>query len=68
MNNDIRVEKWNGYDIRFVDHNGEWWAVAKDVIYALGLKQVTKALYTLKENEIALADLTNSNLSSNGGT
>lgn len=38
MNNEIRVEHWNGYDIRFVDHNGEWWAVLADVCKPLGLR------------------------------
>lgn len=30
----IKTEKWNGHAIRFVWHNGEWWAVAKDVAKA----------------------------------
>lgn len=34
----MRVENWNGYDIRFVEHKGEWWAVLKDVCDALNLK------------------------------
>ena len=34
----IRVENWNGYDIRFVEYNGEWWAVLKDICDALRLK------------------------------
>ena len=34
----MRVENWNGYDIRFVEHKGEWWAVLKDICDALGLK------------------------------
>lgn len=38
MRNDIRVESWCGYDIRFVDVNGEWYAILKDVCDALGLK------------------------------
>ena len=62
----MKVENWNGYDIRFVEHNDEWWAVAKDVTDALGLKQITKALYTLKDNEVAIAEVTNSKVSSNG--
>ena len=33
-----RVENWNGYDIRFVEYNGEWWAVLKDICDALMLK------------------------------
>lgn len=34
----MRVENWNGYDIRFVEYKGEWWAVLKDICDALGLK------------------------------
>ena len=37
----MKTEIWNGHIIRFVDINDEWWAVAKDVAEALGLKQVT---------------------------
>jgi BRO family, N-terminal domain. len=31
----MKTENWNGYEIRFVWHEGEWWAVAKDVANAL---------------------------------
>ena len=34
----MRIENWNGYDIRFVEHKGEWWAVLKDICDALGLR------------------------------
>lgn len=34
----MRVENWNGYNIRFVEYKGEWWAVLKDICDALGLK------------------------------
>ena len=34
----MRVENWNGYDIRFVEINGEWYAILKDICDALGLK------------------------------
>lgn len=27
----MKTEIWNGYPIRFVEKNGEWWAVLKDV-------------------------------------
>ena len=33
----IKIEKWCNHDIRFVEINGEWWAVLKDVCNALGL-------------------------------
>ena len=34
----MRTENWCGYDIRFVEINGEWWAILKDICDALGLK------------------------------
>lgn len=34
----IRIERWCGYDIRFVEHNGEWLAILKDICDALGLR------------------------------
>lgn len=34
----IKTENWNGYEIRFVEIDGEWWAVLKDICDALGLK------------------------------
>ena len=44
----MKTELWNGYSIRFIEKDGEWWAVAVDVCSALGLKQVTRALSGLK--------------------
>ena len=38
MRGNIRVENWCGYDIRFVEVNGEWYAILKDICDALGLK------------------------------
>lgn len=34
----MRTEKWCGYDIRFVEINGEWWAILKDICNALDLR------------------------------
>ncbi|NEZ41407.1 phage repressor protein [Paenibacillus alvei] len=46
----MRVENWNGCDIRFIEKEpNDWWAVAADVTKALGLKQVTRALSGLKD-------------------
>lgn len=45
----IKIENWNGHDIRFVEYNSEWWAVAVDVTNALSLKQTTRALSKLKD-------------------
>lgn len=36
--NNVRVENWCGYDIRFVEVDGEWMAILKDVCDALNLK------------------------------
>lgn len=38
MEETIKVENWNGYNIRFVNVNGEWQAVMKDVCDACDLK------------------------------
>lgn len=35
---EIRTENWCGYDIRFVEQNGEWWAILKDICDALDLR------------------------------
>ena len=34
---EIRHENWCGYDIRFIEINGEWWAILKDICDALNL-------------------------------
>ena len=33
----MRTETWCGHDIRFVEINGEWWAILKDICDALNL-------------------------------
>lgn len=38
MNENIRIENWCGYDIRFVEHEGNWYAVLKDICDALKLR------------------------------
>lgn len=34
----IRVENWCGHDIRFIEKDGEWWAILKDICDALNLR------------------------------
>lgn len=34
----MRVENWCGYDIRFVEVKGEWYAILKDICDALNLQ------------------------------
>lgn len=36
--NNMRVESWCGYDIRFIEIDGEWWAILKDICDALKLR------------------------------
>lgn len=63
----MKRESWAGHSIRFVKRSGEWWAVAQDVCEALGLKQVTRAMSSLKNvQQYNVGDLTNSKVSSNG--
>lgn len=38
MDAEMKIENWNGYDIRFVMHEGEWWAVLADICKPLGLR------------------------------
>lgn len=44
----MKTEIWNGHKIRFVDVNGEWCGVAKDVAEALGFKNAMDATKRLK--------------------
>ncbi|WP_167957928.1 BRO-N domain-containing protein [Anaerosporobacter faecicola] len=39
----MKTEIWNGYQIRFVEKDGEWWAVAKDITDALGFRDANVA-------------------------
>ena len=34
----MKIENWCGYNIRFIEQDGEWWAILKDICDALGLK------------------------------
>ena len=46
----MKIEEWNGYKIRFVEKDEEWWAVAKDVADALGYSKVDSMLRKIKSN------------------
>lgn len=35
---EMRTENWMGYEIRFIEQDGEWWAILKDICNALELK------------------------------
>lgn len=34
----MKVENWCGYNIRFIEQDGEWWAILKDICDALKLR------------------------------
>ena len=34
----MKIKTWCGYDIRFVEIDGEWWAILKDICDALNLR------------------------------
>lgn len=45
----MRTENWCGYDIRFIEIDGEWCAILKDICDALGLR-TDKVAYRLESN------------------
>lgn len=47
----MKMENWNGYSIRFVEKDGEWWAVAKDVAMALGYKHTPQMVRNLDQKD-----------------
>ncbi|TLQ20459.1 phage repressor protein [Lentilactobacillus parafarraginis] len=40
----MKIENWNNHEIRFVDVDGEWWAVANDIAKAMGFRDSNVAL------------------------
>ena len=34
----MRTENWMGYEVRFIEQDGEWWAILKDICDALALR------------------------------
>ena len=48
---EMKVENWNGHNIRFVWKDGDWWGVAMDVCDALGYENSRKALADHVEKE-----------------
>lgn len=34
----MKIENWCGHEIRFIEQDGEWWAILKDICDALGLR------------------------------
>ena len=53
----MKTENWNGYNIRFVEKDGEWWAVAVDITKALGISNTTMALKKISNEDKALISI-----------
>lgn len=67
---EMRVEHWDGYDIRFIKEDGEWWAVLKDICVALDL-QVAAVNRRLPKNHLTkisvpVSEVTSSHVRSRG--
>lgn len=60
----MRTENWCGHDIRFVEVNGEWWAILKDICDALDLR--TDATAQRLESDMMTRIPVESDNSSNG--
>ena len=68
----MKAETWNGHAIRFVEKDGQWYAVAADVCKALDIDNVSQAVQGV-QNSLRDAGLdekgicSNYTLSTNGG-
>jgi len=48
----MKIEIWNGHEIRFVWHGDEWWAIAVDITKALNLDNTTRAIARLDPENV----------------
>lgn len=53
----MKTELWNGYSIRFIEKDGEWWAVAVDVAKALAIGNTTMAIKRISDEDKALISI-----------
>ena len=51
MKNNIKVEEWLGNEIRFVEVNNEWWAVAGDVAKTLDYDKTSRVTRMLDDED-----------------
>ena len=59
--NNIKIEKWLDHEIRFVEHEGEWWAIAKDIADALCYSETNAMTRHLKDKYLTSVKLTGMN-------
>lgn len=68
--NNMRTETWCGHDIRFIEIDGEWWAILKDICDALKLqsKHVAERLdpSMLERVKVEASDTVSNDLRSRG--
>jgi prophage antirepressor-like protein len=57
----IRIEKWLDNEIRFVEHQDEWWAIAKDIADALCYSETNAMTRHLKDKYLTSVKLTGMN-------
>ena len=64
---ETKIETWCGYDIRFIEKDGEWWAILKDICDALNLR-VDSISYRLESGMLERVRIEVSDPRSNGVT
>lgn len=57
----IKTENWLDYEIRFVEIEGEWWGIAKDIADALGYSETNAMTKHLKSKYFTSAKLAGMN-------
>lgn len=57
----IKTENWLDYEIRFVEFEGEWWGIAKDIADALGYSDTHAMTRHLKSKFLTTVKLTGMN-------
>lgn len=68
MKMEIRHDSWRGNDIRFVNVNGEWYAVLKDVCDALGISNPRMVRYRIPLHyieKVSVSDVSSTDVRSN---
>ncbi|WP_342441739.1 BRO family protein [Lysinibacillus sp. FSL K6-0075] len=57
----INTENWLDYEVRFVEIEGEWWGIAKDIADALGYSQTQAMTKHLKKKYLTSSKLDDMN-------
>ncbi|MGK4179338.1 BRO-N domain-containing protein [Lapidilactobacillus dextrinicus] len=57
----MKIEEWNDYKIRFVEVNGEWYGVAKDISSALGYRDANSMTKRIDNKHLVYAKMADMN-------